>query len=332
MKILLFALMLYSFLQLSGCAPLSAVTVAGQAINRSIEKADKEKEFAPRRRRVAVANLDLAIEYIKQQEYEKALGKLNRALEADPEYDLFHNIRGVLYQQIGDMEEAEKSFKEALSLNESNPITLNNYGQFLCANNRQEEAHEFFLTAAKDPFYSTPEVAYANAGSCSSIHGLREDAKEYFLKSLGLNPYVPIALIKLAEYAYEDGDLETSSNYLQRYADFSGHDARSLWLGIRIQRILGDLDKLASYSLVLRNKFPDSEEAKLLLSGSKTQIASRGNSDEKSAVSYPVPLESNGVENTPEPLAVSTTDTELLGSLVHEHPILLDEKKLLGFD
>ena len=40
-----------------------------------------------------------------------------------------------------------------------------------------------------------------------------------------------------------------------------------LWLGIQIERIVGDTDNESSYALQLRRQFPDSEEAKLLENG-----------------------------------------------------------------
>jgi type IV pilus assembly protein PilF len=41
----------------------------------------------------------------------------------------------------------------------------------------------------------------------------------------------------------------------------------TLWLGIRIESILGDKDAEASYALLLRQKYPNSDQTKALLSG-----------------------------------------------------------------
>ena len=57
--------------------------------------------------------------------------------------------------------------------------------------------------------------------------------------------------------------------YLQRYLEVAQHDAKTLWWGIKTERVLGDRDKLASYELLLRSKFPDSEEAYMLNTDSK---------------------------------------------------------------
>ena len=42
-------------------------------------------------------------------------------------------------------------------------------------------------------------------------------------------------------------------------------DARGLWLGIRLERIYGDTDALASYELALKHLYPDSPEYKAYL-------------------------------------------------------------------
>ncbi|MCG8324683.1 MAG: type IV pilus biogenesis/stability protein PilW, partial [Thiotrichales bacterium] len=56
----------------------------------------------------------------------------------------------------------------------------------------------------------------------------------------------------------------SARGYLQRYTGSNSHNAGSLWLGIQIERALGDRDAEASYALLLRNNFPDSREARLL--------------------------------------------------------------------
>ena len=39
--------------------------------------------------------------------------------------------------------------------------------------------------------------------------------------------------------------------------------SRSLWLGVRLSRVLGDQDQLSSYALALKNLFPESPEYRL---------------------------------------------------------------------
>ena len=214
---------------------------------------------------VASANLNLAVAYLKRGNYNAALKNLEKALEADPKHPTTHNVFGLLYQQIGDTKKAEKSFKRALSLDSNDSSSLNNYGSFLCQQDRLEEAKKTFLKAASNPLYRTPEIAITNIGLCLYNNKQKEEAKEYFQQALNINPQVPQALIKMCELTLDEFNYLSARAYIQRYQQVSRHTARSLWLGIQIERELGDKDAVSSYALLLKNTFPDSNETAILL-------------------------------------------------------------------
>ena len=213
---------------------------------------------------VAEANLKLGIEYLRRGNYDKSLIKLNKALDADPKYPPTHNALGLLYQKLGRPDKAEGYFKRALNLGPNDPRTLNNYGQFLCANNRYDEAEKAFLKAAGNPIYETPEISLTNAGTCALRNNRPDIAENHFRNALKINPKVPLALIRMSHISYDQGNYLSARGYLQRYLEVGSHTASTLWLGIRIEKELGDKNTLSSYALLLRNNFPKSEEAKLL--------------------------------------------------------------------
>ena len=68
----------------------------------------------------------------------------------------------------------------------------------------------------------------------------------------------------MAQIEFDKKNYTGTMAYIRRYGQATRHTPRSLWLGIRAERILGDKNAIASYSLLLRNNFPDSEEARLL--------------------------------------------------------------------
>ena len=72
------------------------------------------------------------------------------------------------------------------------------------------------------------------------------------------------ALIQMGQISYDQGNYLSARGYLQRYLEVARHTPASLWLGIRVEKELGDKDTLSSYALLLRNNFPDSDEAALL--------------------------------------------------------------------
>jgi type IV pilus assembly protein PilF len=213
----------------------------------------------------AQANLNLAIEYMNRGEYERSLEKLDRAHAADAGYSNIHNAYGLLYQLLERNNDAERSFKKALKLNPSDSNTMNNYGRFLCQVDRSEEAEKTFLRAADNPLYATPEIAITNAGTCAFKNKRLPEAENYFRRALEINKQIPTALLQMSQLSYKKTSYLSARAYLQRYLAVARHNPASLWLGIRIERELGDKDALSSYTLSLKNNFPDSKEAGLLL-------------------------------------------------------------------
>jgi type IV pilus assembly protein PilF len=213
---------------------------------------------------VAIANLNLGIEYMRRGEYERALEKLDKARQADPSYPLTYNTYGVLYQQLGDSAHAEQNFKKALQLDPRESSTLNNYGRFLCQRGRMEEAQKAFASAAANPLYETPDIPIANSGACSLANGRTEEAEKAFRRALDINPKLPVALLQMAKLSFDQEKYLPARGYLQRYVAVAPHTPESLWLGVRIEQQLGDRNTVSSYALLLRNQFPDSTEARLL--------------------------------------------------------------------
>lgn len=263
---------LFFVLSQSACTPLAALGAVGSTVSKSVARemeADDPPPTPPINRehqleQVAAANVNLGIAYMQRGKYQLALDKLNRAIQAKHDYAPAYNALGLLHQRLGDPDQAEKNFKQAIKLNPEDSRSLNNYGLFLCQQKQIEQANTVFLQAAENPFNNKPEIAITNAGTCAYSNGQYDEARNYFRKALEKNPKVSPALIQLAELSYDQNDYIDARQYLQRYEDVSNHTARSLWLGVRIENELGDKDKLSSYALLLRNKFPDSEEAELL--------------------------------------------------------------------
>lgn len=214
---------------------------------------------------VAKTNLNLGIAYMQRGEYEKSLEKLDRAYQADPNYYETHNAYGLLYQRLNKSDLAEKHFQKALSLNPNSSGTRNNYAQFLCQRGKYQEAEQMFEQAADNPLYQTPAAPLANAGTCAVRNNDDEKAEHYFRRALEINPRIPSALLQMCRLSYEHEKYLSARGYLQRYQEVARHTPESLWLGIRIERELGDKNAVASYGLLLKNNFPDSEETALYM-------------------------------------------------------------------
>ena len=210
------------------------------------------------------ANINLGVEYMRMGDYNKALDRLERARKMDTGYYETYNMLGMLYQQLGEMKDAERSFKKALSLNNNDPATLNNYGQLQYVLHQYDKAIGLFMQAASNPLYQTPEIAYYNAGRCEQAKKDNAAAERYYRRALQISPKMPESLIRMSEISFAKKNYLSARGYLQRYLAVAKHTAATLWLGIQIERKLGDANAVSSYALLLRNTFPDSKEAALL--------------------------------------------------------------------
>lgn len=222
------------------------------------------------RKTLAETNLELGLQYMRGREYQTAMDKLKKAIELDPRMVEAHNAMALLHATLGQNDQAEASFKHALGLDGANSAVLNNYGQFLCQRKRYDEGQKLFAKAAENPLYKNPEMVFFNAGSCAMNAGKLDVAEDFFRKSLEIDRTLAPALLQMADLSFQLGRHLQARGYLQRYINVAEHSPKSLWLGIQIERALGDRNAESSYALLLEKNFPDSPQTKLLLD-SKSQ-------------------------------------------------------------
>ncbi len=214
--------------------------------------------------RLAELHLELGASYMREGKYDLALNRLQRALEADPSSAAAHNAIALLYERLNEESKAEEHYKDAVRLKPDFSPAHTNYGSFLCKTNRPAQAEAQFQAAVKNPLYDTPEVAYTNAGLCMLRYGEPDKAETYLRDALQKKPTMPIALLSMSELSYNKGRYLPARGYLQRYQEVGSPTAESLWLGVRIEKELGDKNALSSYEMLLRNNFPDSRETRML--------------------------------------------------------------------
>ncbi len=216
----------------------------------------------------ARAHVELGSAYYQQNKYGIALDEFNYAIQIDPAYGQAYNGLGLVYAALGEDGKADESFKKAIQVEPGSSESHNNYGSFLCERKRYDESIPHFLEAVKNPLYTTPNLAYANAGICSARKNDTKSAEIYLNKALALQPLTHSAATQLAEIQFKRGELLPAQKTLQN-ALVASPSAETLWLGIKISRALGDKDAVASYALQLRQQYPNSEQTRLLLGRQK---------------------------------------------------------------
>ena len=209
---------------------------------------------------------ELGSGYFAQGQMAIALQEFNDAVKADPSYSLSYNGLGLVYSNLHEDNKAEANFKRSIELEPDNPESHNNYGKFLCERDRIDESITQFMEAVKNPLYTSPGVAYMNAGVCSLKKQDAKNAELYFRNALQAQPNLHAAAYQLALIAFNRGDYLLARDYLLN-AMADNPNPEMLWLGVRLERVLGDKDAEASYAQLLKNKYPNSEQTKALLAG-----------------------------------------------------------------
>ncbi|MGQ0699455.1 MAG: type IV pilus biogenesis/stability protein PilW [Panacagrimonas sp.] len=205
-------------------------------------------------------NTELGTAYTRNNDLDLALDKFNRAIEQEPDYAPAHAGVAFVYVRRGDSQRAEEHYRRALKINPDDAGTRNNFGVFLCGQNRGKEAENLFLHAAKDSGYAEPEKAYTNAGVCARKVPDLDKAEAYFRKALELRPEFGEALAQMASLCVERRDYLRARAFLQRYEKVGPPTAQILAMGSQVELALGDKKAAADYATRLKTQFPESEE------------------------------------------------------------------------
>jgi type IV pilus assembly protein PilF len=199
-----------------------------------------------------------------------ALDELQIAINSDLGYFPAYSVRGLVRLGLKEYDKAEGDFHRALDIAPNDPEVNNNYGWYLCQTGKERQSIAYFLNALKSPLYETPDRAYTNAGACAVKAGDLEGAQNYLLKALQLSrDGAMTARLELAKLFYRRGILDESRIYLNdslRMMEPPSADA--LWLGLRLERKLGNRGAEAGYASQLRSRYPSSPEYQEFLKGS----------------------------------------------------------------
>jgi type IV pilus assembly protein PilF len=212
----------------------------------------------------AQLHTELASGYYERGQMEIALDELNRAIALDPGYAPAYNVYGLVYATIGEDAKAEQNFSRALQLAPGESDFHQNWGWYLCTHNRVRESLVEFETAARNPLYRSPEIALINAGRCAQAIGDTRAAEDYFRRALVVQPGNPLASYGLAQIAYRDGQYEAARAWTKGVMLTTNPPPEGLFLGMCVERKLGDRQAELSYVSQLRNRYPNAPETKAI--------------------------------------------------------------------
>ena len=253
---------------------LAGLLLAGCAGRAPVEGGSPETRLSSEDNPQSRIHTELGAGYYAQGKYAIALQELRKAREADAGYAPAYNVLGLVHAELREDKQAEDSYRRAIELSPNYSEAHNNYGLFLCQRGRMPEALARFESALANPLYATPEKALANDGMCTLAKGDVTQAEVFFIRALKRAPGQPTAMLGMADVNYRQGRWLAARNLLRQLNDAGAMSAQALWIGIRVERNMGDREAEASYAAQLRRRFPDAMQTQWLLTGQYDQPGS----------------------------------------------------------
>ena len=258
-----FCLLALAALLSAGCASRNAATPPTPQPDTSPVVRSQEPTLQQR----AQIRVDLAAGYYERGQMDVALDELAEAVRLDPSNARIYNIYGLVYTVMGDRAKAEENFRRAVEMAPNDSEIRHNWGAFLCTTGRGREGIAEFDRAISNPLYRSPETALINAGKCSAQIKDYAGADRYFRQALTVSPNNPIAAYNLALLAFRESHYDQARAWMRPVMQQSAPPPEALYLGMCIERKQGDRQAELSYTSQLRNRYPDSAEAKALPGG-----------------------------------------------------------------
>ena len=241
------------FVALHGCAANSSTSVDSDA---TVFTPSDE----PETRRRARIRLELAANYFENGQTAVALDEVKQALAADPAYADAFNLRGLIYMQLNNFPQADDSFRRALALRGGDGNVLHNYGWLLCQQQKYKDADQYFARALASPVYTARSKTLMARGLCQSGAGQFAEAEQSLLKAYELDAANPVVGYHLSSLMFRRNELGRAQFYIRRLNNSQFANAESLWLGIKVERALGDSVAMKQLAEQLRKRFPESSE------------------------------------------------------------------------
>ena len=213
-----------------------------------------------------VAYVQLGLGYLQQGMSEQAKVPLKKALALDSDDADVNAALALVFQAQAEPELADQYFNKALAVRPADPRLLNNYGSFLFAQQRYDQAAVNFQQASADTLYPERSRVLENLGVTSMRLGQRDSARQQLEKALHLNGRQPRALLEMAELSYEDRHYVPARDYYERFSLLSGQNARSLLLGVRLATVHEERDTAARFGQQLERLYPGTPEYQQYLS------------------------------------------------------------------
>lgn len=245
----------------------SACAVAAVALLLAACVTETTGGFAAKRSEAEVLQdyLQLATGYLEQGDLASSKRHLGNAERLGRESSELWAIWGLVHAREGELRLARSDFERSLQIDPANARARNNFAAFLFAVEETEAAFAQLELVVADTRYAARSQAFENLGLAALRLGRWEEARLAFERAVQLNPEQLRSQLELAGLHLEQGRQGSAEaafgEYLRLMPKFSAsHDARSLWLGIRLEAARGNRVSVLGYGQQLEAGFASAPE------------------------------------------------------------------------
>ena len=151
----------------------------------------------------------LGVVAYQQARYERALDCITKAIQRDATNPLYFYNQGLVHQQLNQLREAERAYRQALSLKGDYVEALGNLGNVLREQGELDAACATYRQVlTMNPGH--PE-GYNNLGVVLKEQGKRDEARDAYQRAVALNPENAEAHYNLGVILFEDERLDEAT-------------------------------------------------------------------------------------------------------------------------
>jgi len=215
---------------------------------------------------MAATRISLGLGYLKMGNMAQAKLNLEKAKKFSPELVQVYTAFAHYYEVVGENELTSESYEKALSIKADDADTLNNYGVFLCRQNKVAAAEIQFLRAIAVPSYILVAQSYENLASCYLQVDDFSKAEQYLNKAIAHSPNRTGTLLQMVRLQYAMAEYGEAKKYQQKFErNTRRFTADSLALAYKVYRKLGQRRTAKNYGTMLMRMYPQSWESKQYL-------------------------------------------------------------------
>jgi len=243
----------------------SCVTTTTGGFNTAPSDARAERDF-----------VQLAIGYYEAGDMIGARRNINNALAINSRSSDAYNVLALVLHREGDIELARDNFERSLSLNSTNSRSRNNFAAFLFDIGEYEQSYRQLEIVANDTTYELRGQAFENLGLSAQRTDHPERAEYAFERALQLNRNLYRSSLELAQIKFDQGEYAVAVDYYNQFVTSSSfynvaQTARSLWLGIQLERRFDNEQGAAIYAALLERLYKDSLQYRQYLNSQNEQ-------------------------------------------------------------